>query len=68
MKPYSALYYVKENKGRSLLIAIMFFLTTLLMLGGNYIRSNYYYWEGIIDFTEKVVEVEASVNDEEFRD
>lgn len=68
MKPYSALYYVKENKGRSLLIAIMFFLTTLLMLGGNYIRSNYYYWEGIIDFTEKVVEVEAYVNDEEFRD
>ena len=68
MKPYSALYYVKENKGRSLLIAAMFFLTTLLLLGGNYIRSNYYYWEGIIDFTERVVEVEASVNDEEFRD
>ena len=35
MKPYSALYYVKENKGRSLLIAIMFFLTTLLMLVGK---------------------------------
>ncbi|MBR7021801.1 MAG: ABC transporter permease [Lachnospiraceae bacterium] len=68
MKPYSALYYVKENKGRSILIAAMFFLTTLLLLGGNYIRSNYYYWEGIIDFTERVVEVEASVNDEEYRD
>ena len=70
MKPYSALYYVKENKGRSLLIAVMFFLTTLLLLGGNYIRSNYYYWEGIIDFTERAIEVEASVNDqdEEFRD
>ena len=68
MKPYSALYYVKENKGRSLLIAAMFFLTTLLLIGGNFIRSNYYYWEGIIDFTERVVEVEASVNDEEFRD
>ena len=68
MKPYSALYYVKENKGRSLLIAAMFFLTTLLLLGGNYIQSNYYYWEGIIDYTERVVEIEASVNDEEFRD
>ncbi|MBQ6661456.1 MAG: ABC transporter permease [Lachnospiraceae bacterium] len=68
MKPYSALYYVKENKGRSLLIAAMFFLTTLLLLGGNYIQSNYYYWEGIIDYTEHVIEVEASVNDEEFRD
>ena len=68
MKPYSALYYVKENKGRSLLIAAMFFLTTLLLFGGNFIRSNYYYWEGIIDFTERVVEVEASVNDEDFRD
>lgn len=68
MKPYSALYYVKENKGRSLLIAAMFFLTTLLLPGGNFIRSNYYYWEGIIEFTERVVEVEASVNDEDFKD
>ena len=64
MNPYSALYYIKENKGRSLLIAAMFFLTTLLLLGGNYIQSNYYYWEGIIDLSEKVVEVEASVSDE----
>ena len=68
MKPYSALYYVKENKGRALLIAAMFFLTTLLLPGGNFIRSNYYYWEGIIEFTERVVEVEASVNDEDFKD
>ena len=68
MKPFSALYYVKENKGRSALIAAMFFLTTLLLMGGNFIQSNYYYWEGIIDCTERMVEVEASVEDENFAD
>ena len=55
MKPFSALYYVKENKGRSALIVVMFFLTTLLLMGGNFIQSNYYYWEGIIDCTEPTV-------------
>lgn len=67
-KPFSAFYYVKENIGRSLLIGCMFFLTTMLLLAGNYIHSNYYYWNGIIDYTESVTDICGLPTDENYEE
>ena len=45
MKPFSALYYIKQNKGRSITAAIMFLLSVLMLMGGNYIASNIWAFE-----------------------
>ncbi|MCR5530705.1 MAG: ABC transporter permease [Lachnospiraceae bacterium] len=66
--PFSAYYYVKENIGRSLLVGCMFFLTTMLLLGGNYIQSNYYYWDGICDYTESVTDISGLPTDENYEE
>ena len=67
-KPFSAFYYVKENVGRSLLIGCMFFLTTMLLLAGNYIQSNYYYWDGICEYTESLTDIAGLPTDENYED
>ena len=67
-KPFSAFYYVKENIGRSLLIGCMFFLTTMLLLGGNYIQSNFYYWDGISEYTENVTDINGLPTDENYEE
>ncbi len=67
-KPFSALYYVKENKGRSLLIGCMFFLAAMVFLAGNYIHSSYYYWDGIFEYSETVTDIAGLPTDENFQD
>ena len=66
--PFSAFYYVKENKGRSLLIGCMFFLAAMVFLAGNYIHSSYYYWDGIFEYSETVTDIAVLPTDEDFRD
>ena len=39
MKPFSAFYYIKQNKARACTAAIMFALCMMLMMGGNFIMS-----------------------------
>lgn len=39
MKPFSALYYIKENRGRSILLICMFILSYIAWLGGVYVTN-----------------------------
>lgn len=39
MKPFSALYYIKENKGRSILLICMFILSYIAWIGGVYVTN-----------------------------
>ena len=68
MRPLSPLYYIRENKIRSLIIIFMFFLTTLLFLAGNYIDSVYYYWDSYMDYSDKMLDVSALSTDEDYRE
>ena len=54
MKPFSAIYYIKENKKKSILIIFMLFLTTLIFLAGNYVESVYYFWDRYMDYSDKM--------------
>ncbi len=68
MRPLSPLYYIRENKIRSLIIIFMLFLTTLLFLAGNYIDSVYYYWDPYMDYSDKLFDVSALSTDEDYRE
>ena len=68
MKPMSAFYYVKENKGRAGIVIFLLFFTTLLYLAGNYIDSNYYYWNKAMEYDDKICTVSAISSDEEQKD
>ena len=59
MKPFSAAYYVKNNKMRSMIIILMMIMTTFLLLAGNYIESLDWYWNGARKANEDIVMVEA---------
>ena len=66
--PFSALYYMKENKGRNALCIFMMFLATLMFLAGNYIHSELYTFEKEFEYSDKLVFVNAQNTDEEYRD
>lgn len=68
IKPFSAFYYVKENKRKSILCIFMIFLTTLMFLAGNFIYSVIYMFEKEIEYSEKIVEVTVQGTDEEYKD
>lgn len=68
MRPRSAFKYIKENKGRSILIIFMFFLTVVLAVAGNYIESMNWYWERAFLYDDRAPMVGAVSSDEEFRD
>ena len=68
MKPFSALYYIKNNRGRAFVIIFMLFFTTAMLIAGNYIMSNFWFWEKISDYTDKNVVVGVVSNDEDFKD
>ena len=68
MKPLSALYYLKENKGRSLIVIFLFLFTPLLFLGGNYISSMNYYWDKGVEYYDRVAVVSALSTDEDYKE
>ncbi len=68
MKPLSAFYYVKENKGKSLIIIFLLIFTVLLFLAGNYINSMYYYWERASEYFDRLAVVSAVSSDEDYSD
>ncbi|MGN0395141.1 MAG: hypothetical protein ACI4EF_07250, partial [Coprococcus sp.] len=68
IKPFSALYYMKENKGKAILCIFMMFLSTFMFLAGNYIHSVLYTFEKEIEYSDKLVVVSLQSTDEEFRD
>lgn len=68
IKPFSAFYYIKENKGKAILCIFMMFLTTPMFLAGNYIASETYTYEKDFEYSEKIVEVSLQSTDEEYKD
>ena len=68
MKPFDALYYIKNNKKRSLVCIFMMALSVFMFLGGNYIYSNDYAFKGSENFCDKVVSVLGLSVDEDLKD
>lgn len=68
IKPFSAFYYIRENKGRATLCIFMMFLATLMFLAGNYIHSELYTFEKEMEYSDKLVVVGLQSTDEEFKD
>ena len=68
MKPFSALYYIKENKRKSSVIIFMLILTTFIFLAGNYIDSVYYYWDAYLGYTDKLCVITVVSTDEDYKD
>lgn len=68
INPFSAFYYMKENKGKTLLCIFMMFLATLMFLAGNYIHSELYTFEKEFEYSDKLVVAGLQSTDEEFRD
>lgn len=68
IKPFSAFYYMRENRGRAALCIFMMFLATLMFLAGNYIHSELYPFEKEFEYSNKLVVVSLQSTDEEFKD
>lgn len=67
-KPFSALYYMRENRGRAALGAFMLFLAVFTFLAGNFIHSGPYTFQEEFAYSDKLVVVMLQSTDEEYRD
>lgn len=67
-KPFSAFYYIRENRGRAVLCIFMMFLAAMVFLAGNYIHSLIYTFEKQMEYSDKLVVVSLQSTDEEYRD
>lgn len=68
VNPFSAVYYMKENKGRTFLCIFMMILATLMFLAGNYIHSELYTFEKEFEYSDKLVVAGLQSTDEEYKD
>lgn len=66
--PFSAFYYMKENKGRAVLCIFMMFLAAFMFLAGNYFYSLPYTYEKDLEYADKLVCIRLQSTDEEFKD
>lgn len=57
MKPFSPMYFVKENRTRCMLLMFMIFLSYAVYLGGLYITNPMDSWELPIEYCESVARV-----------
>lgn len=68
INPFSAVYYIKENRGRVFLCIFMMVLATLMFLAGNYIHSELYSFEKEFEYSDKIVVAGIQSTDEEYKD
>lgn len=69
MKPFSPMYFVKENKSRCILLMFMLFLCYAAYLGGIYVSNPRDNWNMPIAYYDKFVYVNSVSGDaEEFAD
>ncbi|MBQ3512825.1 MAG: FtsX-like permease family protein [Lachnospiraceae bacterium] len=57
MNPFSAIYFVKENKKRCFLLIFMIFLSFGVYLGGLYVTNPLDNWKTTMDYYDKIVSV-----------
>lgn len=65
MKPFSAGYFIRENKTRCFLLIFMLFLGYVAYLGGLYITNPRDNWELPISYYRRMVKVNEIAGDEE---
>ena len=68
IKPFSAFYYIRENKGRSILCMFMMFLSAFIFLAGNFIQSVVHAFDKCSEYSDKLVVASIQSTDEEYRD
>lgn len=69
MKPFSAMYFIKENRTRSCLLIFMFVLTYITYLGGIYISNLEQMWSYSLEEYKKyaiIYPTTTDVNGEEY--
>ena len=64
MSPFSALYFIKENKKRSILLIVMILLSFGVYIGGLYVTNLYDNWEPHMETYKKLVSVGVSGEDD----
>lgn len=65
MKPFSAIYFVRENKTRCVLLMFMLFLGFAAYLGGIYVTNPRDNWDIPISYYDKFVQVNSITGDVE---
>ena len=65
MNPLSALKYISENKGKSIAVGLMLFLSTAVFALGNYVQSDINTWEGNFVLSDKCVYISGLGSDED---
>lgn len=65
MKPFSAIYFIRENKTRCILLVFMLFLGYAVYLGGLYVTNPRDNWKLPIDYYRRLVRVNDIAGDEE---
>lgn len=65
MKPFSPLYFIKENKLRCILLMFMIFLSYGVYLGGLYASNPMDNWEIPISYRRKLIRVFAMNDDDD---
>lgn len=68
MNPFSAGYYIKENRGRACLMIFMCSLSVYIFLGGNYVESMEWFWQKAYAYSDKIVMISCNSTDEEYKD
>lgn len=68
LNPFSAFYYIKENKNRALLCVFMMLLASMMFLAGNFIHSELYTFEKEFSYSEKLVVAGIQSTDDEYKD
>lgn len=68
IRPFSALYYIKENRFRAYICVFMMFMGTLIFLAGNYIYSVIYSFHKEFEYSDKLVEIDYLSNDVDNKD
>ncbi len=63
MKPFSAMYFVRENKTRCFLLMVMLFLGYVAYLGGLYVSNPRDNWELPISYYDRFVQVNSVTGD-----
>ena len=57
MNPFSALYFIKENKKRSVLLILMILLSFGVYIGGLYVTNPEDNWQQVIEYSDNSVNV-----------
>ena len=68
LKPFSPLYFIRENKARCILLMFMIFLGFGDYLGGLYVTNPLDNWECYLQYSDEMVIVNPALTDEDLSD